>query len=57
MFFFNDEFDLHDEDQYDLFTLATHIQRRRSRAKNPVVTKRQSQCIIEFRIGPSRTEQ
>jgi len=28
MFFFNDEFDLHDEDQYDLFTLATHIQRR-----------------------------
>ena len=30
MFFFNDECDLIDDDQYDLFTLATEIERRRA---------------------------
>lgn len=28
MFFFNDECDLADDDQYDLFTLATEVERR-----------------------------
>ena len=28
MFFFNDECDLADDDQYDLFTLATEVARR-----------------------------
>jgi hypothetical protein len=28
MFFFHDECDLIDEDQYDLFTLTTHIERK-----------------------------
>ena len=28
MFFFNDECDFVDEDQYDLFTLSTEIERR-----------------------------
>ncbi len=28
MFFFNDECDLIDDDQYDLFTLATEVERR-----------------------------
>ena len=29
MFFFNDECDLVDDDQYDFFTLATPVERRR----------------------------
>lgn len=28
MFFFHDECDLVDDDQYDLFTLTTHIERQ-----------------------------
>ncbi|HKD84893.1 MAG TPA: hypothetical protein VKB58_09115 [Terriglobales bacterium] len=28
MFFFHDECDLIDDDQYDLFTLTTHIERK-----------------------------
>ncbi|MFZ0793749.1 MAG: hypothetical protein WAM65_08265 [Candidatus Korobacteraceae bacterium] len=31
MFFFNDECDLIDDDQYDLFTLATDVERRSNR--------------------------
>ena len=29
MFFFNDECDFRDDDQYDFFTLATEVERRR----------------------------
>jgi hypothetical protein len=32
VFFFNDECDIRDDDQYDFFTLATQVERRRPRA-------------------------
>ena len=61
MFFFNDECDFHDDDQYDLFTLATEIERRYpgdSRTSttdvNSIVTKRGLRCIIDSRRDRSR---
>lgn len=35
MFFFNDECDLVDDDQYDFFTLATQVERRRRFVDRP----------------------
>jgi hypothetical protein len=35
MSFFNDECDLVDDDQFDLFTLSTQIERRRKDKRNP----------------------
>jgi hypothetical protein len=35
MSFFNDECDLVDDDQFDLFTLSTQVERRRKHTSNP----------------------
>jgi hypothetical protein len=36
MSFFNDECDLVDDDQFDLFTLSTQVERRRKHTSTPV---------------------
>jgi hypothetical protein len=38
MSFFNDECDLVDDDQFDLFTLSTQVERRRKHTKQPAGT-------------------
>jgi hypothetical protein len=38
MSFFNDECDLVDDDQFDLFTLSTQVERRRKHTNNPAGT-------------------
>jgi len=38
MSFFNDECDLVDDDQFDLFTLSTQVERRRKHTSQPAGT-------------------
>ena len=38
MSFFNDECDLVDDDQFDLFTLSTQVERRRKHNSKPAET-------------------
>jgi hypothetical protein len=38
MSFFNDECDLVDDDQFDLFTLSTQVERRRKHTSTPAET-------------------
>lgn len=39
MYFFHDECDFADDDQYDFFTLAIHIERRHNRSPRHAPTK------------------
>jgi hypothetical protein len=55
MFFFNDEFDLADDDQYDLFTLACDMERHRAgqreRRAIPKLKTEQSKPISAYPIS------
>jgi hypothetical protein len=55
MFFFNDEFDLADDDQYDLFTLACDMERHRAgqreRRAIPRLKTEQPKAISRSRLS------
>ena len=52
MFFFNDECDLIDDDQYDLFTLETEVERRCNRSHYRVGGGLKLRCC-QAGIGPA----
>ena len=53
MFFFNDECDLVDDDQYDLFTLATEVERRCDRSHRRTAGELKFRCCDDrIHTGP-----
>jgi hypothetical protein len=50
MFFFHDECDLIDDDQYDLFTLTTHIERKSGAASRQRRKSRPARALPEIAL-------
>jgi hypothetical protein len=47
MSFFNDECDLVDDDQFDLFTLSTQVERRRKHTGRPAAAAAEASTPID----------